>query len=142
MARLIFPDVNIWLATLHFEHVHHRIAKSWWETDDSDAICFTRITQISLLRLLTTPAVMNKKPLSMSAVWSAYDRLFEDKRVDYVTEPVGVEAKFRMMTESGISSPNVWADAKLLAMAECYGDRVVTFNQRMATQRDICLVLG
>jgi uncharacterized protein len=142
MAGLTFPDVNVWLAILHFEHVHHRIAKSWWETDDSDAICFTRITQMSLLRLLTTPAVMNQKPLSMSAAWSAYDRLFEDNRVDYITEPVDVEAKFRSMTESEISSPKVWADAWLLAMAECYGGRVVTFDQRMAIQREICLVLG
>jgi uncharacterized protein len=134
MAGLTFPDVNVWLAIPHFEHVHHPITESWWETDDSDAICFTRITQISLLRLLTTPAVVNQKPLSMSAAWSAYDRLFEDNRVDYVTEPVDVEAKFRIMTESGISSPKVWVDAWLLAMAECYGGRVVTFDQRMATQ--------
>jgi predicted nucleic acid-binding protein len=54
MAALIFPDFNVWLAILHFEHVHHAIAKSWWQTHDSDVICFTRITQISLLRLLTT----------------------------------------------------------------------------------------
>lgn len=82
MPGLTFPDVNVWLAILHFEHVHHRIAKSWWETDDSDAICFKGMTQISLLRLLTTAAVMNQKPLSMGAAWSAYDRLFEDNRVD------------------------------------------------------------
>jgi hypothetical protein len=142
MAALIFPDVNVWLAILHFEHVHHAIAKSWWQTDDSDAICFTRITQISLLRLLTTPAVMNQKPLSMSAAWSAYDRLFEDNRVDYVPEPVGVQEKFRILTESRIPSPKVWADAWLLAMAECHGGKVVTFDQGMAAQREICLVVG
>lgn len=141
MAGLTFPDVNVWLAILHFEHVHHQGAKSWWETDDSDAICFTRITQISLLRLLTTATVMNQKPLSMGATWSAYDRLFEDNRVDYVPEPVDVQAKFRNMTERAIASPKVWADAWLLAAAEGHGGKVVTFDQGMAPQSDICLIL-
>jgi predicted nucleic acid-binding protein len=85
---------------------------------------------------------MNQKPLSMSAAWSAYDRLFDDDRVDYVPEPAGVQEKFRSLTESRIPSPKVWADAWLLAMAECHGGKIVTFDQGMAAQRDICLVLG
>jgi len=45
MPRLSFPDVNVWMAALLPEHVHHGIAKSWWKSDEYDSICFTRITQ-------------------------------------------------------------------------------------------------
>ena len=142
MAGLTLPDVNVWLAILHFEHVHHAVARTWWETTDSDAICFTRMTQIGLLRLLTTAAVMNQKPLSMRVAWSAYDQLCGDERVDYVPEPANVQTEFRNLTESGIASPKVWADAWLIAMAECHGGHVVTFDKGIALKRSICLVLG
>ncbi len=86
MAGLSFPDVNVWMTALLVEHIHHSIVRSWWEADDSEAICFTRITQISVLRLLTTSAVMNGKPLTVKLAWKTYDRLFTDDRVSYMPE--------------------------------------------------------
>ena len=76
MPGLSFPDVNVWMAALLPEHIHHELAKSWWESDEFDSICFTRVTQISVLRLLTTPAIMNGKPLTIKAAWKLYDRSF------------------------------------------------------------------
>jgi predicted nucleic acid-binding protein len=84
---------------------------------------------------------MNQKPLTMQDAWSAYDRLFEDDRVSYVPEQPDVKEKFRRMTESRIASPKVWADAWLLATAECHGGRVITFDRRAALESEICLIL-
>ena len=53
------------------------------ESDSSTTIAFSRFTQISVLRLLTTAAAMNGKPLTMGAAWRAYDRLFEDDGLRY-----------------------------------------------------------
>jgi len=37
MPGLSFPDVNVWMAALLPEHIHHELAKSWWESDEFDS---------------------------------------------------------------------------------------------------------
>jgi len=110
--------VNVWFALLLENHVHHEVAKAWWNTDVSDAIVFSRFTQLSLLRLLTTAAAMNGKPLSMRQAWSVYDQLYQDDRVALVTEPDEFEPTLRKLSAARIASPKVWADACMLAFAE------------------------
>ena len=85
---LSFPDVNVWLALVLEHHVHREHALEWWDRPDSDRIGFSRVTQMSLLRLLTTSAVMDGSPLSMADAWRVYDRLFEDGRVMLFPEPL------------------------------------------------------
>ncbi len=80
MSSLSFPDVNVWLALATTEHVHHGLAVRWWN-EASGPIAFSRITQLGFLRLMTTAAAMDGKPLSMAAAWNVHDRLFEDDRV-------------------------------------------------------------
>lgn len=141
MTSLSFPDVNVWLALLWADHIHRPAAKNWWDSSNLDVIGFTRITQIGVLRLLTTPAVMNGKPLTMTAAWNAYDRLFSDDRVAFIGEPRYVESSFREYTSTGQISPKIWADAWLLAMADCNDATVVTFDQALAAKSNRCLLL-
>ena len=136
MPGLSFPDVNVWMAALLPEHIHHELAKSWWESDEFDSICFTRVAQISVLRLLTTPAVMNGKPLTMKAAWKLYDRLFVDERVVYMSETAEVERYFRRCTSDNLSLPKGWADSWLLAMAETHDGTIVTFDAGLASRLD------
>src|SRR5258707_3386794 len=102
-TSLSFPDVNVWFAILLADHIHRPRARAWWEAADS-AIAFTRFTELSILRLLTTPAAMNGKPLGMDAAWQAYDRLFKHDRVVLFPEPSGVEAGFREYTSGRTAS--------------------------------------
>jgi len=132
MTSLIFPDVNVWLALLREDHVHRDAARKWLESTACNVIGFTRVTQMSILRVLTTPAAMNGKPLRMPKAWAAYDALFGDDRVAFVNEPIGIEAAFRKYARSNHASPKLWADAWLLAFAECAGGEVVTFDQALA----------
>ena len=81
MTSLSFPDVNVWLALLYEDHVHRATALTWWKSEAGDRIGFTRLTQMGVLRLVTTAAAMNGQPLTMAEAWQAYDRLFEDDRV-------------------------------------------------------------
>lgn len=138
---LSFPDVNVWMAVLLAEHSHHDLAKSWWRSDNSDSLCFTRITQLSVLRLLTTPAIMNGKPLTMNAAWKAYDRLFLDERVTYSPETDGIEKIFRDYTSTSTPSPKVWADSWLLAMAKSHNGTVITFDKGLAARGE-CVLLA
>jgi predicted nucleic acid-binding protein len=70
MPGLSLPDINVWMAVLLSEHIHHAAVKSWWNSDEFESASFTRTAQMSVLRLLTTAAVMNNKPLTMRAACS------------------------------------------------------------------------
>ena len=62
MISSVFPDINVWLAMASSAHVHHIQAKTWYESlrDDEDLV-FCRLTQLGLLRLLTTAGVMGNR---------------------------------------------------------------------------------
>lgn len=141
MPSLTFPDVNVWLAVTVYDHAHHMRARDWWRGDHSDALAFVRITQMGLLRLLTTSAVMDGKPLTMAEAWSAYDALFGDDRVAFFQEPANVESCYRSMTCGSVSSPKVWADAWLMAIAEMAQGTIVTFDQAVAKRFPRSLLL-
>lgn len=142
MASLSFPDVNVWLAVLLSDHVHRAAAKQWWNSDAADAIAFSRFTQISVLRLLTTSAAMNGNPLTMKQAWKAYDQLYLDDRVCLLSEPPSIEEKFRALSASGTTSPKVWADAYILAFASAVEATVVTFDRALKNRGIRCLVLS
>jgi toxin-antitoxin system PIN domain toxin len=142
MISSIFPDVNVWLALLHPDHVHRAAAQKWWESDLASVIGFVRPTQIGVLRLLTTAAVMNGKPLRMPEAWAAYDRLFGDDRVAFFDEPRGIEVAFRKHALQNHSSPKLWADAWLLAFAECADGVVVTFDRALAARASYTVLLS
>jgi len=141
MTSLAFPDVNVWLAILRADHVHRGAARKWWDSELSAAIAFSRLTQVSVLRLLTTAAAMNGKPLTMSAAWHAYDRLFDDDRVTLLPEPDSLEAAFRKLSRSRLASPKVWADAYLVAFAAENNGTLVTFDHALAKREANCLLL-
>lgn len=136
---LSFPDVNVWLALLHADHVHRSPARLWWQRADG-GIAFTRFTQISLLRLLTTAATMKNQPLTMDEAWHAYDRLFEDDRVGFYAEPAEVENRFRDYASGPTASPKRWADAWLQAVAAATGGTLITFDRALAARGAHCLL--
>jgi toxin-antitoxin system PIN domain toxin len=140
-TSLNFPDVNVWLAIVHADHVHRVPARSWWEREEGQ-IVFTRFTQVSLLRLLTTAAAMKNVPLVMDDAWRAYDRLFEDDRVGLYPEPSGVDTRFREYASGQIAAPKLWADAWLLAVAQAAGGTLITFDRALAGRGAHCLLLG
>lgn len=55
----LFPDINVWIALTYQGHIHHLVATDWFDTVDPDSrLFFCRFTQLGLLRLLTSEAVM------------------------------------------------------------------------------------
>lgn len=139
MTSLSFPDLNVWLALATVEHIHSGIARRWWAEEDGP-IGFSRLTQLGFLRLVTTAAAMDGKPLTMTEAWRVYDRWYEDERVVFVAEPRTVEPSFRKEAKGGTASPKVWADAWLLAFAEAAGGRLITFDRALAARGAWCLL--
>jgi toxin-antitoxin system PIN domain toxin len=139
MSSLSFPDINVWLALAAPEHIHAAVARRWWE-EESGNIAFSRFTQLGFLRLMTNAEVMDGKPLSMAAAWRVYDRLYDDERVMFVSEPPEVEKQFRDRTSAQAASPKMWADAWLLAVAQAADGILVTFDQALASRGARCLL--
>ena len=66
-------DVNVWFALSYVAHVHHSIARSWFDGTESDQAALCRITQSGLLRLLTNSKIMGNVLTAQS--WAVYDFL-------------------------------------------------------------------
>jgi uncharacterized protein len=130
-SLFLFPDLNVWLALSYERHVHHSVARKWFlELPANARMCFCRFTQIGLLRLLTTDAVMGgDEVLNQSEAWHVYDRWLEDERILFVAEPSTIEPSFRALSQQKRPAPKDWADSYVAAFAGVAGLRLVTFDQ-------------
>ena len=126
-----FPDVNVWLALTHSQHVHHIAAARWFDSVDDESLFFCRFTQLGLLRLLTNPKVMGEETMTQRGAWAAYHRWFEDGRIAFMPEPAagGFELVFQAASLRPRPATKLWADAYLAAFARIAGLGVVTFDR-------------
>jgi predicted nucleic acid-binding protein len=86
---MLLPDVNVWLALTFDSHIHHPVAKSWFDALSGDLCLFCRSTQQGFLRLVTNANVFDQNALTLSEAWQKYDVFQSDPCVSYVDEPVG-----------------------------------------------------
>jgi uncharacterized protein len=127
----LFPDINVWFALTSDRHVHHAVARNWFDALEPAArLFFCRFTQLGLLRLLTAEAVMGAdEVLSQRDAWRAFDRWLEDERIGFLEEATGVESHFRALTRSPQAAPKDWADSYLVAFALASRLTLVTFDR-------------
>ena len=141
MNALNFPDSNVWLALLWERHIHSDKAREWFEHDSGAQFFFCRFTQLTILRLLTTEAILGEDTLTMSAAWALWDKTSADTRISLLAEPVNLETEFRSRSRLSSASPKVWADAYLLAFAATAGLKLVTFDRALKVSGVDVLVL-
>jgi toxin-antitoxin system PIN domain toxin len=133
----------VWIALTYDGHVHHRVATQWFESLGTSArLFFCRVTQLGLLRLLTTEAVMGEEEvLTQAQAWEAYDRWLQDDRVTFLGEPAGIEEAFRASSRSPRPSPKDWADSYLAAFSETANLTLVTFDRALKSKAKRALLL-
>ena len=134
MNTLNFLDANVWLALLWSRHIHADDAREWFERSSDEKFLFCRITQITVLRLLTTAAVMGADVKGMHEAWNLWDRVCADDRIEFLSEPEAIEREFRGFSSRRSASPKVWVDAYLLAFASVVGLKLVTFDRGLRTR--------
>ncbi len=121
-------DVGVWLAAVWARHVHHPVAASWFEAQTTEmALC--RVTQMSLLRLLTNPSVMGDDALARRAAWKVLDTLRSDDRVVWAEEPLGLEALWRAFSSHDQRDHELWTDDYLAAFAQAGDLSLVTLDR-------------
>jgi uncharacterized protein len=141
MNTLNFLDANVWLALLWGRHVHSERAREWLERASGEQFFFCRFTQLTVLRLLTSAAVMGGDVRRMSEAWDLWDKVCADDRVLFLSEPEAVEPELRRQSTLSSSSPKVWADAYLLAFATVAGLKLVTFDKKLRSRGPEVFVL-
>ncbi len=141
---MLLPDINVWLALTFESHVHHRSAKTWFDSLATDARCvFCRMTQQGFLRLATNPQAFGEEAVTLSHAWEIYDMLLADIRIDFAEESPGVEAFWRGHTDRNAFSPKVWNDAYLAAFVQASGGILVSFDRGLSQYKDIdCTILS
>jgi len=129
------PDLNVWLALSWVNHLHCDVAWEWFSRQEKSQFFFCRFTQLGLLRLLTTSAVMGDDLQTVGEAWKVYDRWLEDSRVALRPESGELDAAFRSATRPVIrqSSPKALGDFYLLAFSRVAGAKLVTFDQALAS---------
>lgn len=134
MNTLNFLDANVWLALIWSRHVHSEKAREWFARSDEEKFYFCRFTQITVLRLLTTAAVMGDDVKQMPQAWAVWDEICSDDRIAFLAEPESFEREFRTLSELRSTSPKVWADSYLLAFATVAGLKLITFDQGLRSR--------
>ena len=139
----LFPDINVWVALTYEGHQHHRVAAAWFATLKPDeGLAFCRLTQLGLLRLLTTEVVMGDEVMTQPQAWAAYDRWHQDPRVELVAEPAEIETRFRALTRRRQPATKGWADSYLAAFATVAALTLVTFDRGLRAKTKSTIVLG
>src|SRR5580700_874547 len=141
MNVLNFLDANVWLALLWSRHVHSERAREWFDRSADEQFFFSRFTQLTVLRLLTTESIMGKDVRSLSQAWNLWDRIWADSRIDFLTEPDNLEMEFRAHARLTSRSPKVWANTYLISFAIVAGLRLVTFDRAMQSRGAETLLL-
>jgi len=138
----LFPDINVWVALTYEGHAHHRTAAAWFATVKPDvSLVFCRFTQLGLLRLLTTEAVMGDEVMTQPQAWAAYDRWHQDLRVEFVEEPAEIDGRFRALTRLRQPATKDWADSYLAAFATVGQLTLVTFDRGLrAKAKSVVLI--
>ncbi len=123
-------------------HVHHPAAARWFDSLEAPgAARFCRMTQLSLLRLLTTEQVLGEFTLGNNRALQILHQLESDFRVDFLEEPAGIRDTWAEFSGSSHRAPKLWMDAYLAAFAVRSKARLVTLDGAFRKFRGLDLLI-
>ena len=96
---------------------------------------------MSLLRLLTTAAVMGEDVCTRERAWAVWDALMEDFRLHFCLEPDGLESVLRALTADDQVSLKLWQDDYLAAFAIRENLALVTFDTGFSKHKRLTVEL-
>ncbi len=142
---MTLPDTNVWLALVLSKHDFHAAASTWFEEQaEEQSVAFCRATSQSLVRLLSTAAMMNAYGLpamSNEQAWKVYQGLLKDRRVTFAVESADIETRWGQFAARSTSSPKLWMDAYLAAFCASSGMTCVTTDGAFQQFKPLRLIL-
>ena len=123
--RALF-DVNVLIAILDENHVHHWVAHEWWAANRAAGWATCPLTENGMTRIMSQPTCKNRITTTF-----AIDFLAEQvAKTDHVFWPDDVSLRDSgVFDPSWILGPNQITDVYLLALAVKNGGRLATFDR-------------
>jgi uncharacterized protein len=87
---------------------------------------------MSLLRLITNPAIMGEDAVTRSQAWRLIDQIWAGDRVLWAEEPDQLEAVFRAISARDDNSHKLWTADYLAAFTQASGASLVTLDPKLA----------
>jgi predicted nucleic acid-binding protein len=114
--------------------MHSDAAWAWFSKCERDGFLFCRFTQLGLMRLLATPAIMGSDVRTVGEAWKVYDRWLEDSRIAMRQEPSAMDEALRAATRPFLrqASPKALGDCYLLAVSQASDATLVTLDRGLA----------
>lgn len=126
-------DTNVWLAVVFTTHPLHQLARdALQQRSPAEPAVFCRATQLSFLRLASTPVLLKAygaEGLNNRDALVALNALQQLRQVSVRDEPRGTRALWHAMSALDSASPKVWMDAYLAAFAIAGGMRMLTLDR-------------
>lgn len=135
-------DANVLFALLVQGHVAHEAARRWWEGRADGSVGTCLLTRLAVLRLLTDRVAMNGSPITPGQALEAWRQLGNDPRSVHVEpEAATHEIRFVALVSGRDSTPNLWTDAWLAALAVSLDYELTTFDRGFKSFRGLKLQL-
>ena len=126
-------DTNVWLAAIFTTHPLHQVARdALQQATSAEPAVFCRATQLSFLRLSSTPTLLKAygaEGLTNRDALVALNALLALRQVSVREEPRGTLALWHGLSALNSASPKVCMDAYLAAFAISGGLRMLTLDQ-------------
>ena len=126
-------DSSAWIAAVFPSHPFHESAQAVLQTATASApAVFCRATQVSFLRLATTPPLLRQydaEHMTNRAALAELQMLLSRPEISEIDEPPAIAVLWHLLAECDSASPKVWMDAYLAAFAITAGLTLVTFDR-------------
>lgn len=123
-------DVNVLIALLDSQHVHHSVARKWLDAHVEKGWATSPITQLGCIRIMSNPGYPN--PNSASVVAAYLGEATTSPHHAFWPDDVSLVAFGDMQWERVLGSRQV-TDAHLLALAVRHKGRLVTLDKGIQT---------
>lgn len=128
-VRALF-DVNLLIALLQPDHMHHDPAHKWWSENDASGWASCPLTENGFLRIVSQPRYGN--PMPVAAAIGRFREWIAD--TDHVFWPDDLSlADQRRFVSHRILGPNQLTDIYLLGLAVKNDGRLATFDRTIPT---------
>lgn len=127
--RRALLDINVLLALLDSDHIHHRRARAWIEAEIDHGWASCAITENGFLRVISQPRYPS--PISTSAAIDLLGRATRSRHHEFWPCTLSLLDE-GVVEPSRLHYPRQVTDAYLLAVARFSEGRLVTFDRSIA----------
>lgn len=131
MGKRALFDVNVLIALLDANHIHHTVAKQWLIENIESGWASCPITQNGCIRILSAPKYPN--PISAQDAIRRLSKATSTPAHEFWPDSVSLFAPGLVNWQRALTSRTV-TDAYLLALAVRNRGRLVTFDRGISTE--------